>query len=262
MVLGMEVWDQVVGRAGSLWRFWGPVRSMLLSWLLVAACSPWLRDSPLQSLSSLLCFFSLCLSSLNPGWSHLDILNLITSTKTIFPNEVEFTGIGGLGLSLKFWGTTIHLYGCESWTEEGWTLKNWCFWTVVLEKTLESPLNWKKTQPVNLKGNQPWIFFGRTEAEAETPFLWPPDAKNWLIRKDSDVGKDWRQEEKQLIKDVMVGWHQWLNGHEFEQALGIGDGQGSLVCCSPWDCKESDTTEWLNDNSSVSTLKLKCNMYL
>ena len=118
MVSGLEVWDQVVGRAGSLCRLWGPVHPMLLSWLLVAACSSWLIDSPLQSLilSSLLCFFSLCLSSLNLGWSHLDSLNLITSTKTIFPNQVEFTGTGGLGLSLKFLGTTIHLYGCENWT--------------------------------------------------------------------------------------------------------------------------------------------------
>ena len=124
-------------------------------------------------------------------------------------------------------------------------LKNWCFWSVVLEKTLESPLDCKEIKPVNPKGNQSWIFIGRTDAEAETPILWLPDAKNWFIGKDPDAGKDWKQ-EKGMTEDEMVGWHHWLNGHEFEQALGVGDGQGSLACCSPWGCKESDTTEPLN----------------
>ena len=101
-------------------------------------------------------------------------------------------------------------------------------------------------QPVHPKGNQPWIFIRRTDAEAETPILWPSDTKSWLIGKDPDAGKDWRQEEKGMTEDEVVGWHHWLNGHEFEQALGVGDGQGSLVCCSPWGCKESDTTERLN----------------
>ena len=101
-------------------------------------------------------------------------------------------------------------------------------------------------QSVNPQGNQSWIFIGRTDAEAETPVLWPPDVKNWLIGKDPDAGKDWRQEEKEMTEDEMVGWHHWLNGHEFEQALGVGDEQGSLVCCSPWGRQESDTTEWLN----------------
>ena len=105
--------------------------------------------------------------------------------------------------------------------KESRTPKNWCIWTVVLEKTLESPLNYKEIQPVHPKGNQSWIFIGRTDAEAETPILWPPDAKNWLIGKDCDAGKDWRQEEKGMIEDEMVGWHHWLNGHEFEQALGL-----------------------------------------
>ena len=104
----------------------------------------------------------------------------------------------------------------------------------------------KEIKPVNPKGNQPWIFTGRTDAEAETPILWPPDAKNWLIEKDPDSGKDWRQEEKGITEDEMVGWHQRLDGHEFEQALRVGDGQGSLVCCSPWGYKKSDTTERLN----------------
>ena len=109
------------------------------------------------------------------------------------------------------------------------------FWTVVLEKTLETPLHSKEIKPVNPKGNQSWIFVGRIDAEDEAPILWPPDVKNWLIGKDPDAGKDWRQEEKGITEDEMVGWHHWLNGHEFEQALGDGEGQRRLVCCSPWD---------------------------
>ena len=130
--------------------------------------------------------------------------------------------------------------------KEVWAPKNWCFWTVVLEKTLESPLDCKEIQQVNPRGNQSWIFIGRTDAEAEPPILWPPDVKNWLIRKDPDAGKDWRQEKKGTTEDKMVRWHHWLYGHEFEQAPGVGDGQGSLACCSPCGCKESDMTERLN----------------
>ena len=129
--------------------------------------------------------------------------------------------------------------------KESWVLKNWCFWTVVLENTLESPVDCKKIKPVNPKGNQAWIFIRRTDAEAETLILWPPDVKNWLIRKDPDAGKDWRQEEKGMTEDEMVGWHHWLDGHELEQAPGVGGGQGGLACCSPWGRKESDTTVWL-----------------
>ena len=129
--------------------------------------------------------------------------------------------------------------------KENWVLKNWSIWTVVLGKTLESPLDSKEIQPVHPEGNQPWIFTGRTNAEAETPILWPPDVKNWLIGKDPDAGKDWRG-EKGITENQMVGWHHWPNGHEFEYALGVGDGQGGLACCSPWGCKESDTTELLN----------------
>ena len=128
--------------------------------------------------------------------------------------------------------------------KENRAAKNWCFWTVVLEKTLESPLDCKEVQPVNPKGNQSWIFIGRTDAEA--PILWPPDMKNWLLGKDPDAGKEWRQEKKGMMANEMVGWHHRFNGREFKQALGVGDGQGSLACCSPWYCKESDTTEWLN----------------
>ena len=140
------------------------------------------------------------------------------------------------------------MYGCESWSiKEGWVLKNWCFWIVMPVKALESTLDCKEIKPINPKGNQPWIFIGKTDAEA--PILWPSDVKRWLIGKDPDAGKDWRQEEKGSTEDEMVGWHHWLNGHEFEQTPGDSEGQGSLVCCSPWVHKESDTTEQLSKNS-------------
>ena len=117
--------------------------------------------------------------------------------------------------------------------KESWVLKNWCFWAVVLEKTLESPLDCKEIQAVHPKGDQSWLFIGRTDVEAETPILWPPDAKSWLIWKDPDAGKDWGQEEKGTTGDEMVGWHHQFNGHEFGQTPGDGEGQGSLACCSP-----------------------------
>ena len=125
-------------------------------------------------------------------------------------------------------------------------LKKWFFWTVLKEKTLESPLDCKEIKPVSSEGNQSWIFTGRTDAEAETPILWAPDSKNWLLRKGPDAGKDWSWEEKGVTEDEMVAWHHWLSGHEFEQAPGINDGQGHLACCSPWGHKELDTTVWLN----------------
>ena len=128
--------------------------------------------------------------------------------------------------------------------KESWAPKNWCFWTVVLEKTLERTLACKEIQPVHPKGDQSWVFIGRTDAEAT--ILWPPDAKSWLIGKDPDAGKDWRWEEKGMTGLEMVGWNHGLDGHEFEQAPRIGDGQGSLACCSPWGLKESDRTERLN----------------
>ena len=140
-----------------------------------------------------------------------------------------------------------HPFRFVKWYSESiWATKNLCVWTVVLEKTLESPLDCKEIQPVHPKGNQSWIFIGRTDAEAETRILRPPDVKNWLTGKDSDAGKDWRQEEKGTTEDEMVGWHHRLEGHDFEQAPGVDDGQGSLACCSPWGCKESDTTQRLN----------------
>ena len=124
--------------------------------------------------------------------------------------------------------------------------KNWCFWTMVLVKTLESPLDCKEIKPINWKGNQPWMFIGRTDAEAEAPILCPPDVETWLLRKDPDTGKDWRQEEKGTTEDEIVERDHQLDGHEFEQAPGLGGGQGNLACCSPRGHKESDTTERLN----------------
>ena len=129
--------------------------------------------------------------------------------------------------------------------KESGILKNWCFWSVVLEKTLESPLDCKEIQPVHPKGTQSWMFIGRTDVEAEAPILWPPHVKNWLIWKDPNAGKDWRQEEKGTKEDEMVEWHHWLNGHGSGWTLGVGDGQGGMACCSPRGCKELNTTEQL-----------------
>ena len=132
-------------------------------------------------------------------------------------------------------------------------VNNWCFWTVVLEKTRESPLDCKEIKPVNPKGNHSWIFIGRTDAEAETLVLWPPDRKNWLIGKDPDAGKDWRREEKGTTENEMVGWHHQPDGHEFEQALGVGDGQGGLECCKDHGGAKSRTrlSNWTNRHDLV-----------
>ena len=129
--------------------------------------------------------------------------------------------------------------------EESWAPKNWCFWTVVLEKTLESPLDSKEIQPVHSEGDQSWVFIGRIDAEAETPVLCPPHAKSWLIGKDPDAGRDWGQEEKGTTEDEMASWHHWLDGCEFEWTPGVGNGQGGLACYDSWGHKESDMTEWL-----------------
>ena len=139
-----------------------------------------------------------------------------------------------------------HVWMWELVYKESWAPKNWCFWAVVLEKTLESASDCKEIQPVRSEGDQPWNFFGRNDAKAETPVLWPPHAKSWLIGKDSDAGRDWGQEEKRTTEDEMAGWHHWLNGPESEWTQGVGDGQGGLVCCNSWGRKESDTTERLN----------------
>jgi len=137
--------------------------------------------------------------------------------------------------------------------KESWAPKNWCFWTVVLEKTLESPLDCKEIQPVHPKGDQSWVFIGRTDAEAEALILWPPDAKNWLIGKNPDAGKGWRQEEKWKTENEMVGWCHQLDGHELEQAPGVGKGKGSLACYCPWGQK---SWTWLSDCTEVRLLLL------
>ena len=145
--------------------------------------------------------------------------------------------------------------------EESWALKNWCFWIVLLEKTLASPLDCKEIQPVHSKRDQSWVFIGRNDAKAETPLLWPPHAKSWLIGKDSDAGRDWGQEEKGTTEDEMAGWHYWLDGREFEWTPGVGDGQGGLACRNSWGHKELDTTEWLN-STELNVKRLFRYMYI
>ena len=140
----------------------------------------------------------------------------------------------------------VVMYGCVLDYKESWAPKNWCSWTVLLEKTLESSLDCIEIQQVHPKGDQSWVFIGRTDTEAETPLLWPPDAKSsWLIGKDPDPGKYWRQ-EKGTAEDEMIWWHHRLNGHGFGWTLGVGDGQGCLACCGSWSHEESDRTEQLN----------------
>ena len=147
----------------------------------------------------------------------------------------------------------VVMYGCELDCEEGWALKNWCFWTVVLEKTLESPMDCKEFQPVHSERDQPWVFFGRNDAKAETPILWPPDVKSWLIGKDCDGGRDWGQDEKGTTEDEMARWHHQLDGRESEWIPGDGDGQVGLACCNSWGRKESHTTEQLNWTELILT---------
>ena len=138
------------------------------------------------------------------------------------------------------------MYGCKSWTvKKAEHRRIDCFWTVVLEKTPASPLDCKEIQPVHSEGDQPWDFFGRNDAKAESPVLWPPHVKSWLIGKDSDAGRDWGQEEKRTTEDEMAGWHHWLDGRESEWTPGVGAGQGGLACCNSWGRKELDTTEQL-----------------
>ena len=158
----------------------------------------------------------------------------------------------------------VVINGCESWTltkaecQRNDAFELWC-WRRVLRvpRTLHKSLPVKEIQSVHLRGNLSWLFKGRTDAEAETPVFWPPDAKNWFIGKDPEAGKDWRQEEKGMTEDEMAGWHHWLDGHEFEWTPGVGDGQGGLVCCDSWGRKELDTTERLNWTELNENLKKK-----
>ena len=145
-----------------------------------------------------------------------------------------------------------HVWTWELDYKESWAPKNWSFWTVVLEKTLESPMDCKEIQLVHPKGDQSSVFIGRTDFEAETPILWPPYTKSWLIWKDPDAGKDWGQKEKGTTEDEMIAWHHRLNGHGFGWTLGAGDGQGGLACCGSWGRKESDMTERLNWTDTAS----------
>ena len=168
----------------------------------------------------------------------------MTNLDSIFKSQDYFANKGPSSQGYGF--SCGHVWMWELDCEETWAPKNWCFWTVVLEKTLESPLDCKEIQPVHSKGDQPWVFFGRNDAKAETPVLWPVHAKSWLIGKDSDAGREWGQEEKGTTQDEMAGWHHWLDGRESEWTPEVGDGQGGLACCDSWGRKESYTTEWLN----------------
>ena len=151
------------------------------------------------------------------------------------------------GLSSQGYGfSSGHVWMWELDCKKSWVLKNWCFWTVMLEKTLESPLDCKEIQPVHPKVDQSWVFIGRTDAEAETPILWPRQVKSWLIGKDPDAERDWGQEEKGTTDDETPGRHHRLDGYESEWTPGVGDGQGGLACCNSWGRVESDRTEWLN----------------
>ena len=179
-------------------------------------------------------------------WSHEIKRRLLLRRKAMTnPDSIlksrDITNKGPSSQNYSF--SSSHVWMRELDHKEVWVLKNWCFGTVVLENTLGSPLGCKEIQPVNCKRNQPWIIFGKTDAKAETPNLWLPNAKRWLIWKDPDAGKDWRQEEKGMTEDEMVVWQHWLSGHEFEQAPGFGDDQEA---CAVHGVAKSDTTEWLN----------------
>ena len=169
----------------------------------------------------------------------------MTNLNSIFKSKrYHFANKGLYSQSYGF--SSYHVWMWELNCEESWAPKNWCFLIVVLEKTLEGPLDFKEIQLVHSEGDQSWVFIGRTDIEAEMPIFWPPDAKSWLIGKDSDAGRDWGQEEKGKTEDEMAGWHHWLDGHGFGWTLGVGSGQGGLACCDSWGHKESDTTERLN----------------
>ena len=179
-----------------------------------------------------------CLSEVQGLCFSLNRHSLLTNIHLII--LTKYLAKGPYSQSYGFSSSHVWTWGLDH--KEGWAPKKWCFWIVVLEKTLEISLDIKEIKQVNPKGNQPWIFIGRTDAEVDALAFWSPDAKRQLIGKDPDAGKDWRKEEKGATEDEMVEWQHWLNEHEFEQTLGDGKGQGSLACCSPWSCRELDTT--------------------
>ena len=158
--------------------------------------------------------------------------------------------------SQRYGFSSSHVWMWELDYKESWALKNGCFQTVVLETTLESPFDWKETQPVHPKGNQPWIFIGRTDAEAETPILWPPDAKNWLTGKDPDAGRDWGQEQKGTTEDEMAGWHHWLNGHEFEERELVMDREAWRAAVHGVAKSQTRLSGWTELNWTLSTPRL------
>ena len=180
-------------------------------------------------------------------------------TQHIKNQRQHLTEKGSSSQNYSFSSSHVWTWGLDH--KESWAPKNWFFWTVVLEKMLESPLDCKEIQPVYSEGVQSWVFFARTDAEAETPILWLPHVKSWLIGKDSDAGRDWGQEEKGMTEDEMAWWHHWLDGRESEWTPGDGDGQGGLVCCDSWGLKESDATEQLFW-SDILTFSLKRQYFL
>ena len=210
----------------------------------VSAASMWLRQSQNTNQLQLFSWYASSRRQVKLLWrkavTNLD--RVLKNRAITLPTKVCY--------SQRYRFSSSHVRMWELDHKEGWLPKNWCLQTVVLEKTLESSLDSKEIKPVNPKRNQPWIFIGMTDAEAKASIPWPPYMKNQLIGKDPDVGKDWRQEEKGVTEDEMVGWHHQFNGHEFEQTPGDSKGQGILVCCTPWGHKQSDTTEQLNNNKS------------
>ena len=225
----------------------------LTSWYPV----PPLRDNRWRNSGNVTDFIVLCSNITADGDCSHEIKNICSWEKNydkprqpIKRQSHYFTNKGPYSQSYGF--SSSHVWKWELDHKESWVQKNRCFWTVVLEKTFESPLDFKEIKPVNRKGNQPWILIGRTDAEA--PVLWPPDGKNRLIRKDPDAEEDWMQEKKGMTKDEMVRWHPWLSGPEFEQAAGNGKGQGSLECSVPWDHKLSDTVKWVNNYLSLISI--------
>ena len=180
---------------------------------------------------------SMKLRHLLPGRKVMTNLDNVLKSRHHFANK---------GLSSQGYGfSSSHVWMWDLDYKENWAPKNWCFWIVML-KTLKSTLDCKEIQLVHPKGDQSWVFTGRTDVEAETPILWPPDGKNWLFWKDPEAGQDWSWEGKGTTEDEVAGWHHWLDGHEFEWTPGVGDEQGGLACCNSWGYKESDVTEQLN----------------